>query len=148
MEQDESSGHKEASRLLHPDARKGTAHACEKSVRFPFHAFLHQQPHDNLSLVAPFVTCQVFNNNGTHFLTTTATKHPQAKPSSEFLRSEILLGVNLMEPVPGQKDKTKLTTISHVKTSCVPSFLSEPVAARSAIDFIKTVNDVLGSGSK
>jgi hypothetical protein len=82
--------------------------------------------------------------NGTYLLMTTAVEHPKAKPSSNYLRSEILLGVNLMKPVPGKPGYTELTTVNHVKTTGVPAFLSEKVAARSAIDFIRKVDEVLG----
>ena len=82
--------------------------------------------------------------NGTYLIMTTAVEHPKAKPSSNYLRSEILLGVNLMKPVPGRAGVTELTTVNHVKTTGVPAFLSEKVAAKSAIDFIRKVDTVLG----
>mmetsp|Transcript_56591 Transcript_56591/g.111812 ORF Transcript_56591/g.111812 Transcript_56591/m.111812 type:complete len:317 (-) Transcript_56591:92-1042(-) len=97
-----------------------------------------KRPHDFCTLMHG----QVYANNGTHLLMTTATEHPHAKPSKAYLRSEILLGVNLMKPVGPRL--TELTTINHVKTSGVPAFLAEKFAVSSAIDFVKTVDAVLG----
>jgi hypothetical protein len=98
-----------------------------------------KKPHDFCTLMHG----QAYSGNGTHLLMTKATEHPQVKPSKDFLRSEILLGVNLMKPI-GSK-LTELTTITHVKTTGVPAFLAEKFAASSAVDFIKTVDTVLGS---
>ena len=97
-----------------------------------------KRPHDFCTLMHG----RVYPKNGTNLLMTTATDHAKAKTSSEFLRSEILLGVNQMRVIgPG---RTELTTISHVKTCGVHPFLSEKFAASSAVDFIKRVDEVLG----
>ena len=80
--------------------------------------------------------------DGTLLLLSTATTHPAVAPSAAFARSEVLLGANLMRPV-GPK-LTEVTTVSHVVTNGIPSFLVERVAASSAADFIKTVDEVLG----
>ena len=96
-----------------------------------------KRPHDFCTLMHGII----FPKNGTMLLMTTATQHPKAKPSSAYLRSEILLGVNHMRPVGPRL--TELTTISHVKTTGVPAFLADKFAAGSACDFIKTVDSVL-----
>ena len=54
---------------------------------------LHR-PHDFCTLMHG----EVFTN-GTFMLMTTATEHPKAKPSSDYLRSEIVLGINYMVPM-------------------------------------------------
>jgi len=105
-----------------------------------------KKPHDFCTLMHGVPSAAAPKGNGTYLLMTTAVEHPQAEPSSTYLRSEILLGVNLMRPVPGRPGFTELTTVNHVKTTGVPAFLAEKVAARSAIDFIRKVDDVLGGG--
>jgi len=83
--------------------------------------------------------------DGTLLLLSTATTHAAVAPSAAFARSEVLLGANLLRPV-GPK-LTEVTTVSHVVTNGIPSFLVERVAASSAADFIKTVDEVLGGKS-
>lgn len=100
-----------------------------------------KRPHDFCTLMHG----EVFPN-GTHVLMTTATEHPKAKPTSDYLRSEIVLGINHMVPVPGNPKKTQLTVINHVKTKGIPTFLTEKVAAKSAIDFVSKVQEVCGGG--
>ena len=53
-----------------------------------------KRPHDFCTLMHG----EIFAN-GTHVLMTTATSHAKAKPSNEYLRSEIVLGINHMVPV-------------------------------------------------
>jgi len=87
----------------------------------------------------------VHPHNGTLLMLSKATTHPAAPPSSAFARSEVLLGANLMRPVGPRL--TEVTTVSHVQTNGIPSFLVERVAASSAAGFIKTVDELLGGKS-
>lgn len=84
----------------------------------------------------------VYANNGTRLLLSTATTHHAAPPSKAFARSEVLLGANLMRPVGPRL--TEVTTVNHVSTNGIPSFLVERVAASSAAGFIKTVDELFG----
>lgn len=96
-----------------------------------------KRPHDFCTLMHG----ETFTN-GTQLLMTCATEHPKVKPSKEYLRSEILLGVNLMVPI--SEGQTELTCINHVKTKGVPTFLAERVSAGSAIDFVRQVRQICG----
>jgi len=95
-----------------------------------------KRPHDFCTLMHGLI----FPQNGTHVLMTTATNHPAAKPSDAYLRSEIIIGVNLLRPIGPRL--TEVTTISHIKTSGVPSFLVEQFAAGNAMDFIKKLDSI------
>jgi len=52
-------------------------------------------------------------------------------------RSDILLGVNLLQPVPGDPDSSYLTAITHAYSSAVPSMLAEQLAVKGAVKFVK-----------
>jgi hypothetical protein len=57
----------------------------------------------------------------------------------EMIRSEILLGVNLLRSIPGEPDKTELTAVTHVYLPSVPLMLAGTVGVKNAIDFIKDI---------
>lgn len=54
-------------------------------------------------------------------------------------KSEILLGVNIMRPVPGKPDLTDLTSLSQVSSSLVPQFLSARIGIMGIQDFFNNV---------
>jgi hypothetical protein len=49
-------------------------------------------------------------------------------------RSDILLGINLLEPVGD--DSTLVTAITHVQSSVVPSMMAEGLGVKGAIKFV------------
>jgi hypothetical protein len=57
----------------------------------------------------------------------------------EMIRSEILLGVNLLRSIPGEPDKTEVTAVTHVYSPSVPTMLAGTVGVKGAIDFIKDI---------
>ncbi len=61
------------------------------------------------------------------------------KEEEEMIRSEILLGVNLLRNIPGEPEKTEITTVTHVYSPSVPAMLAGSVGVKGAIDFIKDI---------
>ena len=57
----------------------------------------------------------------------------------EMIRSEILLGVNLLRSIPGEPDKTEVTSVTHVYSPSVPTMLAGTVGVKGAVDFIKDI---------
>jgi hypothetical protein len=58
----------------------------------------------------------------------------------QYGHSEILLGVNLLEPIPGDdddEDSCVFTAVNHMYSSAVPTVLAERVGVKSAIKFVK-----------
>lgn len=57
----------------------------------------------------------------------------------EMIRSEILLGVNLLRTIPGEPEKTEVTAVTHVYSPSVPTMLAGTVGVKGAIDFVKDI---------
>ena len=63
-----------------------------------------------------------------------------AAPASGGGTSEILLGVNLCEAVPGRPNYSRVTALTHVNSSTnVPLMMAEKFAVKSAIQFFKSL---------
>jgi hypothetical protein len=54
-------------------------------------------------------------------------------------KNEIILGVNIMRPVPGRPDLTDLISVSQVNASMVPPFLTFKIGMMGVEDFFKNV---------
>jgi hypothetical protein len=54
-------------------------------------------------------------------------------------KNEIILGVNIMRPVPGHADLTDLISVSQVSVSMVPPFLAFRIGMMGVEDFFKNV---------
>jgi len=54
-------------------------------------------------------------------------------------KNEIILGVNIMRPVPGHPDLTDLISVSQVSASMVPPFLAFKIGMMGVEDFFKNV---------
>lgn len=59
-------------------------------------------------------------------------------------KTEILLGVNLVEPVGD--NSCRLTSVNHVYTSGVPTMLAESLGVKSAIKFVHDLRRLRGEG--
>lgn len=59
--------------------------------------------------------------------------------SSNNVRSEILLGVNVLRAVPGQPDKTEITAVTHVYSPLVPQMLAKNAGVKGAVDFVRDI---------
>ncbi|GKY92594.1 hypothetical protein MPSEU_000229500 [Mayamaea pseudoterrestris] len=54
-------------------------------------------------------------------------------------RSDILLGVNLIEPISDDQDSCILTSITHAASSSVPSMLAERFGVKGAVKFVQDI---------
>eukprot|EP00816_Leptocylindrus_hargravesii_P005478 CAMPEP_0196821594 /NCGR_PEP_ID=MMETSP1362-20130617/79984_1 /TAXON_ID=163516 /ORGANISM="Leptocylindrus danicus, Strain CCMP1856" /LENGTH=359 /DNA_ID=CAMNT_0042200837 /DNA_START=110 /DNA_END=1186 /DNA_ORIENTATION=+ len=57
----------------------------------------------------------------------------------ERLRSEILLGVNVLRAIEGEPNKTDLTSVTHVNSPLVPALAAKKVGLKGAVDFIRDI---------
>ena len=57
----------------------------------------------------------------------------------EFTRSEILLGVNLVRPVPGHPDRAEVTALTHCNTPSVPLMIAGKIGVKGAVDFVRDI---------
>ena len=55
--------------------------------------------------------------------------------------NEIIMGINMFRPVPGEPDKTELLSLSQVQTSLVPHFLAKRIGMMGVEDFFKNVRN-------
>ena len=51
--------------------------------------------------------------------------------------SEMLLGVNVFEAVPGKPNLCRMTAVTHVYSASIPLMLAERLGVKSAIQFVK-----------
>lgn len=59
--------------------------------------------------------------------------------SEEKIRSEILMGINLIRSIPGQPEKSEYTAVTHCNSPSVPKMLAGTVGVKGAIDFVKDI---------
>jgi hypothetical protein len=71
--------------------------------------------------------------------TSSSTKEEE---QGEIIRSEILLGVNVLRCVPGEPHMTEVTAITHVYSPSVPTMLAGKVGVKGAIDFVRDIRDL------
>ena len=57
----------------------------------------------------------------------------------EFIRSEILLGLNVVRPVPDRADVCEVTAITHCNSPSVPLMIAGKIGVKGAVDFVKDI---------
>lgn len=57
----------------------------------------------------------------------------------KLVRNEILLGVNILKPVPGEPNKTELTSVTHVYSPMIPLMLAKNAGVKGAVDFVRDI---------
>ena len=67
-----------------------------------------------------------------------------APPEEDAGVSEILLGVNLLEPI--DDSSCRLTAVNHVYSSSIPLMLAERVGVKSAVNFVKDLRRLKEEG--
>lgn len=66
--------------------------------------------------------------------------HGDGDPAGEKLvRNEILMGVNILRGVPGDPDKTEMTSVTHVYSPMIPSMLAKNAGVKGAVDFVRDI---------
>lgn len=81
--------------------------------------------------------------DGSQVMLTKYTDHPDVPHSDSYARSEIILGVTEVRPHPTDPNRAQFTTVSHVKSAGVPSFLAEKFSARGLTDFAESLRKAL-----
>jgi hypothetical protein len=64
------------------------------------------------------------------------------------LRSEILMGVNVIRGVEGQPDKCLMTNVNHMRTPMIPLFLGKKLGLAAAPNFIRDLRIISDVSSK
>lgn len=64
---------------------------------------------------------------------------PASNTNENYVRNEILLGVNLLKAIPGEPDKTELTAVTHVYSPMVPVMLAKSAGMKGAVDFVRDI---------
>jgi len=59
--------------------------------------------------------------------------------AEEFTRSEILLGVNLVRPVPNRPHACEVTAVTHCNSPSVPLMIAGKIGVKGAVDFVKDI---------
>ena len=84
--------------------------------------------------------------DGSQIMLTKYTEHPDVPQSSDFARSEIILGVTEVRPHPTDPNRAQLITVSHVKSTGVPVFIAEKFSVRGVMDFAESLKQALHLG--
>ena len=97
------------------------------------------------------------NDNGTYLVVSRAVPLPDSGKDSDkegdgdndHGKSEILLGVNLLEPAsPDDPNSCRATCVTHVYAPQLPSVLAKGVGVKSAINFIQDIRSICSNSKK
>ena len=69
----------------------------------------------------------------------TATTINNSNNGEKLQRNEILLGVNVLRAVPGEPNKTELTSVTHVYSPMIPQMLAKNAGVKGAVDFVRDI---------
>ena len=78
-------------------------------------------------------------DNGSYLVVSRAVTLPDDHGETEYGKTEILLGVNLL--VPHSDSSSKVTSVTHVYSPAIPGLLAATVGVKSAINFVKDLRD-------
>lgn len=62
--------------------------------------------------------------------------------SVDFLRSEILIGVNVIRPIEGHDDRCLMINVNHIRTPMVPLFIGKRIGLAAAPGFIRDLRSI------
>lgn len=62
-----------------------------------------------------------------------------SEDGGKLVRNEILMGVNVLRAIPGEPDKTELTSVTHVYSPMIPLILAKNAGVKGAVDFVRDV---------
>ena len=91
--------------------------------------------------------CRQLNDDGAYLVVSRAVASPttadgdEEQSSQQHGKTEILLGVNLLEPCE-QTGGAKMTSITHVYSSAIPSIVAARIGVNSAINFVKDIRSI------
>jgi len=82
------------------------------------------------------------NNNNNNSNNKNTGNDNEDNDNDKPIRSEILIGINLMRSVPNNPNQTELTSITHVRSPSVPIMLAGKIGVKGAVDFIRDIRSV------
>ena len=68
-----------------------------------------------------------------------STSNAKSSSGEKLVRNEILLGVNILKAVPGEPNKTELTSVTHVYSPMIPLMLAKNAGVKGAVDFVRDI---------
>jgi len=68
-----------------------------------------------------------------------STNNNNSNNGEKLQRNEILLGVNVLKAVPGEPNKTELTSVTHVYSPMIPQMLAKNAGVKGAVDFVRDI---------
>jgi len=93
--------------------------------------------------VKPHDFCSIMHHRSIgeagYIMITKATEHPDVPVRSAYQRSKILMGINILRPVPGDTSRTNITTYNHVISKGVPILIADKVSVHTAADFLTNI---------
>lgn len=74
--------------------------------------------------------------DGTTIVLNHATTHRDAQPTSEYVRGAILLGANIIEPIPGMKGQCRFTMLTQLDPGGFsPPVVVNQIASQGPVEF-------------
>jgi len=94
-----------------------------------------------------FMHSRQLDEKGTYIVVSRAVINPELtnckeEKKEECGRSEILIGVNLLEPINDNELGSKMTSITHVYSPALPVLVAKRVGVNSAINFVNDIRSV------
>lgn len=94
-----------------------------------------------------FMHSRKLDETGTYIVVSRAVIKPGIKScneenTEECVKSEILLGVNLLEPIDNDKLGSKMTSVTHVCSPALPVLVAKRVGVNSAINFVNDIRSI------
>ena len=102
----------------------------------------------NLQFVSIMHATALENGDG-YLLVSRAVTHPSDVGAASFdvLRSEILMGVNVIRKIEGHDDKCFMVNVNHIRTPMVPLFLGKRLGLAAAPGFIRDLRTIAKSST-
>lgn len=102
----------------------------------------------NLQFVSIMHATALENGDG-YLLVSRAVTHPSDVGAASFdvLRSEILMGVNVIRTIKGHDDKCLMINVNHIRTPMVPLFLGKRLGLAAAPGFIRDLRTIARSST-
>jgi hypothetical protein len=81
---------------------------------------------------------QELDDSSGYLIVTRAVTHPEDRDRSDtsVLRSEILLGVNIIRRIDGESERCVMVNMIHMRSPMVPMVIANRIGASAAANFI------------
>lgn len=93
-----------------------------------------------LQLVTLMHVTALDNDSGYLLVSRAVTQATEAHDTS--LRSEILMGVNVIRGIEGQPNKCLMINVNHIRTPMIPIFLGRKIGLAAAPNFIRDLRNL------